>query len=115
MTALCLCVAHKKKAVVHNLGPGARASAQRHQRARACPRPFVVASLPGHSTCVIVVSILHVFRHFHRLHSEWGGVQMTNATAINAVPGCLRWHHPGVEPAAQCASTRENSPGSDTQ
>ena len=27
--------------------------------------------------------------------------------------GCLRWHHPGVEPAAQCASTRENSPGSD--
>ena len=27
--------------------------------------------------------------------------------------GCLRWHHPGVEPAAQCASTRGNSPGSD--
>ena len=29
--------------------------------------------------------------------------------------GCLRWHHSGVEPAAQCASTRGNSPGSDTQ
>ena len=29
--------------------------------------------------------------------------------------GCPRGHHPGVEPAAQCASTRENSPGSDTQ
>ena len=29
--------------------------------------------------------------------------------------GCLRWHQSGVEPAAQCASTRGNSPGSDTQ
>ena len=29
--------------------------------------------------------------------------------------GCPRGHHPGVELAAQCASTRENSPGSDTQ
>ena len=38
MTAsLPLCVAHKKKAVVHNPGPGARVSARSHQRARACP------------------------------------------------------------------------------
>ena len=29
--------------------------------------------------------------------------------------GCLRWHHPGVELAARFASTRENSPGSDTK
>ena len=29
--------------------------------------------------------------------------------------GCLRWYHTGVEPAAQCASTRENSLGSDMQ
>ena len=28
--------------------------------------------------------------------------------------GGPRWHHPGVEPAAQCASTRGNSPRSDT-
>ena len=42
-----------------------------------------VASLSIHSTFVIV-SILHVFRQFHSLHSEWG--QTTNATAINAVP-----------------------------
>ena len=27
--------------------------------------------------------------------------------------GCLRWHHPGVEAAAQCASTRGNSQGLD--
>ena len=27
--------------------------------------------------------------------------------------GCPRGHHSGVEPAAPCASTRENSPGSD--
>ena len=45
---------------------------------------FVVASLSIHSACVIVVSILHVFRQFHHLHLECG--QMTNATAINAVP-----------------------------
>ena len=69
---------------------------------------FVVASLPIHSTCVIVVSIcLHVFRQVHRLHSEQG--QMINATAINAVfsfGGCPRWHHPGVEPAARlCLNT----------
>ena len=43
---------------------------------------------------------------------------MINATAIIAVPvfgGCPRGHHPEVEPAAQCASTRENSPGSDLE
>ena len=28
--------------------------------------------------------------------------------------GCPHGHHPGVEPAAQCASTRENSLGVDT-
>ena len=65
---------------------------------------------------VVVVLLLHVLHQFHRLHSEQG--QMINATAFNAVPsfgGCPRGHHPGVEPAAQCASTRRNSPGSDTQ
>ena len=37
VTAHRLCVVHKsKKAVVHNSGPGARVSVQRHQRARSC-------------------------------------------------------------------------------
>ena len=44
-----------------------------NERARACPRQSRPCRL-----------LLHVFRQFHRLHSEWG--QMTNATAINAVP-----------------------------
>ena len=64
----------------------------------------------------VVSMCLHVLRQFHRLHSEWG--QMTNATAIKCCPslgGYLRRHHQGVELAAQCASTLENSPGSDMQ
>ena len=48
MTALCLCVARRMKA-------------QRHQRARAYPRQSRRSRL-----------FLHVFRQFHRLHSEWG-------------------------------------------
>ena len=55
--------------------------ARRYQRARM---PAFVASLSTHSTCACVVSILHVLRQFHRLHSEQG--QMIHATAINAVP-----------------------------
>ena len=47
--------------------------ARHHQRARAHPRQSHPCRL-----------FLHVIRQFHRLHSEWG--QMTNATAINAVP-----------------------------
>ena len=41
---------------------------------------------------------------------------MTSATAIKCCPsfgGSLRRHHPGVELAAQFASTSENSTGSD--
>ena len=64
------------KAVVHNPGPGARVSAQRHERARACrvnpvdvdTRRFHVH--PFYLSCVSVVSVLHVFHQFHRLHSE---------------------------------------------
>ena len=37
--------------------------------------------------------------------------QMINATAIMLSQGCPRWHHPGMEPAAQCASTGLKSPG----
>ena len=61
------------KAVVRNPGPGARVSAQRHQRARACLRQSRRCRL-----------LLHVLRQFHRLHSEQG--QMINATEINGVP-----------------------------
>ena len=54
---LCLCVARKMKAVVHNPGPGARVSAQRHQGVRACPRQSCRCRL-----------LLHILRQFHRLH-----------------------------------------------
>ena len=48
-------------------------------RARACPRQSRRCRL-----------LFHVFRQFHRLHSECG--QMTNATAINAVPVLVAVH-----------------------
>ena len=60
-SALCLCVARRMSSA---------------SPARACMSAsiallsFVVASLPIHSTCAIVVSILHLFRQIHRLHSE---------------------------------------------
>ena len=73
---LCLCVARKMSSA---------------SPARACMSASIarmsafVASMSIHSTCACVVSIcLHVFRQFHRLHSDWG--QTTNATAIDAVP-----------------------------
>ena len=40
--------------------------------------------LPCSSVLLVVSMCLDVLRQFHRLHSEWG--QMTNATALNAVP-----------------------------
>ena len=51
----------------------ARVRAQRHQRARACPRQSRRFRL-----------LLHILHRFHRLHSEYG--QLINATAINAFP-----------------------------
>ena len=75
MTALCHCVARKMSSA---------SPARACMSASIASLSFVAASLPIHSICVIVVSILHVFRQFHRLHLERG--QITNATAINAVP-----------------------------
>ena len=62
VTALCLCVARK----MSSASPGRACMS-----ASIASLSFVVASLPIHCTCVIVLSILHVFRQFHRLHSEW--------------------------------------------
>ena len=97
MTALCLCVVRKMSST---------------SPSRACPRLSAsIASVP------VVVSIrLHVFRQFHRLHSEWG--EKTSATAINAVP-VLEDVYAGTTQEWSLRHTvpqqGETRPGSDTQ
>ena len=59
---------------------------------------------------------LHVFRQFPSLALRIGSNDQCDSNqCCSSIGGCLRWHHPGVELAAQCVSTRENSPGSDAQ
>ena len=74
-----------RKKNVHNPGPGARVSAQRYQRARACPcqsrrcrhllvakeLSFVVASLSIHSACCFRVSSRSSPVRLRRHHQEW--------------------------------------------
>ena len=107
MTALCICVPRKMSSA---------------SPARACMSAsvvllsFVVASLPIHSTfcncCVHSSRFSPVPSSALRIRSN---DQCDGNECCPRFGGCLRWHHPGVEPAAQCASTRENSPGSDMQ
>ena len=74
MTAsLPLCRSQNERCGAQSGTRRARVRAQRHQRARACPRQSRRCRL-----------LLHILRRFHRLHSEYG--QMINATAVNAVP-----------------------------
>ena len=74
MTALCLCVARKMSSA---------SPARACMSASIASLSLVVASLSIHSTCVIVVSILHIFSPVPSLALRMG--QTTNAMAINAV------------------------------
>ena len=103
MTALCLCVARKMSSA---------------SPTRACMSASI-ASL----SFVVASSSIRSFRCFH-VSSRFSPVpslalrigsndQRDGSQCCPSFGGCPR-DHPGVEPAAQCASTRENSPGSDS-
>ena len=89
MTALCLCVARKMSSA---------------SPARACMSASVA------SLSFVVARSSPVPSLALRMGSN---DQRDGNQCCPSFGGCLRWHHPGVEPAAQRASTRENSPGSD--
>ena len=86
MTALCLCVARK----ISSASP-----------ARACMSASIA------SLSFVVARSSPVPSLALRMGSN---DQCDDNQCCPSFGGCLRWHHPGVEPAAQCASTRGNSP-----
>ena len=78
---------------------------------------FVVYLLREHTTimtalCLCVARRMKAQRHQRALRMG-SNDQCDGNQCCPSFGGCPRGHHPGVEPAAQCASTRGNSPGSD--
>ena len=94
------------KGVVHNPEPGEPGYMSSASPARACMSASIasLSFVVAHSSPVPSLAL------------RTGSTDQCDANqCCPSFGGCPRGHHLGVELAAQCASTRENSPGSDTQ
>ena len=114
VTAPCLCVAHKKKAVVHNpeqrepgyqLGVASARVRVRVNRSISTPvgseRVVVCCCFFVHPFLPLFPCVFTFFASSSACNSEWG--QMTTATAINAVP-VLEEVYAGITKSGACGS-----------
>ena len=108
MTPLCFCVARKMR-----LASPARACMSRVNRVVVVCCCFHVHQFHLCTCCVHLSSRLSPVQSLALRTGS--NDQCDGNQCCPSFEGCPRWHHPGVELVAQCASTRRNSPGSDMQ